>query len=149
APIISSELLSFMESDTSSWITRKRGRSFGVFMADESLLSWARTSGMFKFLGHFTTAHPRAICATRVVAGATLTLPAPPRYSRCLDDDIHFLPDRCPSVRGYQLLEQAFPRDVFASRAIFALERADKPLTQADLGLIDQCVADLNRLRQE
>src|SRR5262245_60033294 len=82
--------------------------------SDGKASAWARTSGMFKFLGHFTTAHPRAICLTWLVVGVALTLVAPRWDSRAIDDDIHFLPDRCPSVRGYRLLEQAFPKDVFA-----------------------------------
>ena len=39
------------------------------------------------------------------------------------DDDIRFLPARCDSVRGYRLLEQAFPQEGYASRALFVLER--------------------------
>src|SRR6185369_3734199 len=68
---------------------------------------------------------------------------------RSQDDDIRFLPARCPSVRGYQLLEKAFPQDVFASRVIFAVERGDDKLTEADLALVDLLVAELNRLRQD
>ena len=58
-----------------------------------------------------------------------LTLAAPTGTAAAQDDDIRFLPARCASVRGYHLLEQAFPQDVFASRVIFAVERPDGPLT--------------------
>ena len=44
--------------------------------------------------------------------------------SKAQDDDIRFLPERCPSVRGYQLLSKAFPQDVFASKVVVAIERA-------------------------
>src|SRR5262249_12995220 len=53
------------------------------------------------------------------------------------------------SVRGYQLLGQAFPDDVCASRLIFALEREGAPLTPEDFALAGNLVADLEQLRQE
>jgi RND superfamily putative drug exporter len=104
---------------------------------------------MFHRVGRFATSHPWIICAAWLLAGAVLTLLAPAWDSRTQDDDIHFLPARCPSVRGYQLLEKAFPQDVFASRLIFALEREDRPLSNADFALADQMVADLEKLRQQ
>ena len=67
---------------------------------------------------------------------------------RAVDDDINFLPARCDSVRGFQLLRQAFPRDVFASRVILVAERADRPLDEADFALIDRTVDAVNGLRQ-
>jgi RND superfamily putative drug exporter len=102
---------------------------------------------MFKRLGRFTTAHPWLVCAAWLVAGVALTLLAPAWDSRAVDDDIHFLPARCDSVRGYGLLARAFPQDVFASRAVLALERPDRPLDDADFALLDRCVAALNGLR--
>ncbi len=42
------------------------------------------------------------------------------------DDDIRFLPANTPSVRAYELLEKAFPNDLSASKAIFAVERRAK-----------------------
>jgi RND superfamily putative drug exporter len=104
---------------------------------------------MFKFLGRFTATHPRKICAAWLGAGILLTLLAPSWDARTQDDDVRFLPERCDSVRGYNLLKQAFPRDVFASRAIFVVERTDRKLTRADLELVDKMAADLNALRDE
>jgi RND superfamily putative drug exporter len=104
---------------------------------------------MFRFLGRITATHPFIICAVWLLAAVFLTLLAPNWDAQTVDDDIRFLPDRCPSVRGYKLLQQAFPQDVFASRAIFAFERDDHPLSAADLALVDQCVADLNALRED
>jgi putative drug exporter of the RND superfamily len=102
---------------------------------------------MFRFLGRITATHPFIICASWLVVAVVLTLLAPNWDAQTVDDDVRFLPDRCPSVRGYKLLQQAFPHDVFASRAIFAFERDDRPLSAADLALVDECVADLNTLR--
>jgi RND superfamily putative drug exporter len=104
---------------------------------------------MFKLLGRLAASHPWAICVAWLVVGALLMLFAPSWDSRTQDDDIRFLPERCASVRGYQLLQQAFPQDVFASRLVFALERADGPLTQADLRLVGKLVDALERLRRD
>ena len=104
---------------------------------------------MFKLLGRFTAKHAWKICAAWLVAGAALALIAPAWDTKAQDDDIRFLPDRCDSVRGYHLLAQAFPQDVFASRAIFCVERPDGgPLGDAEFALVDQLVADFNQLRE-
>ncbi|HYT93246.1 MAG TPA: MMPL family transporter, partial [Gemmataceae bacterium] len=104
---------------------------------------------MFKFLGRLSASHPWALCAGWLIAGVLLWLVAPSWDSRTQDDDIRFLPERCPSVRGYQLLGQAFPEDVCASRLVFALEREGAPLTPADFVLAGKLVADLEKLRHE
>jgi RND superfamily putative drug exporter len=102
---------------------------------------------MFKLLGRFATAHPWLICAAWLAVGALVTAFAPDWDRHAQDDDIRFLPERCASVRGYRLLEEAFPQDVFASRALFAVERATG-LTADDLALVEEMVADLNGLRE-
>ncbi len=104
---------------------------------------------MFKVLGRFAADHPWLICLAWVLAAIGVSLVAPSWDNRAMDDDIRFMPERCDSVRGYRLLEQSFPQDVFASRLIFAVERADQPLTGTDLKLVDAMVADLNQLRQD
>src|SRR5262245_41769788 len=104
---------------------------------------------MFKQLGRLAATHPRAVCAAWLAAGALLWLLAPSWDSKTQDDDIRFLPERCPSVRGYHLLGQAFPQDVFASRLVFAVERPDGPLTDADFALVSELVDDLEQLRAE
>jgi hypothetical protein len=104
---------------------------------------------MFERLGRLTTARPWLVCAAWVVAGIALTLIAPAWDTRTQDDDIRFLPERCPSVRGYQLLQQAFSDDVFASRLVFAIERDDAQLTEADLALVRQVVDDLEQFRKQ
>src|SRR5262245_17805641 len=102
---------------------------------------------MFKFLGRLTTDHPWAVCLVWVAAGVFLGCIAPHWDGRAQDDDIRFLPSRCASVRGYQLLEKAFPQDVFASRVIFALERPNRTLTDDDFKLVDRVVRSLEQLR--
>src|SRR5262249_40416807 len=101
--------------------------------------------GMFRHIGGFAARRPLMVCAAWVLLGITLALVAPSWDKRAQDDDIRFLPDRCPSVRGYKLLEQAFPKDVFASRVIFAVERPGAKLTDADLHLVDDIVAGLKK----
>src|SRR5256714_3532168 len=107
------------------------------------------TEGMFNFLGRLAAGHPRIICAAWLIAGVALTLLAPRWEHSAQDDDIRFLPSRCDSVRGYHLLAKASPKDVYASRIIFAIERRRGPLTDTALALVDGAVADLNRLREE
>lgn len=104
---------------------------------------------MFTFVGRFVAAHPWLVCAAWLVLGVALHFAAPSWDSRATDDDIHFLPARCPSVKGYQLLQQAFPQEVFASRLIVVVERRDRRLGDTDLALVDQVVADLARLREQ
>src|SRR5205823_6001302 len=77
------------------------------------------------------------------------TLVAPDWRTQAQDDDILFLPPRYPSVRGYLLLEKAFPQDVFASRTVFAVERPDGPLTQDDFALVDRMAATLTALMKD
>ncbi len=104
---------------------------------------------MFKHLGRITASHPWWICLAWLIAAAIVGLAAPKWDERAADDDIRFLPARCDSVKGHQLLEQAFPQDVFASRLVIAVERADASLTAADFALVDDLTNDLQKLRQD
>lgn len=101
---------------------------------------------MFNFLGRLATRHPWKICAAWVVVGLGLALIAPRWEQNVQDDDIRFLPDRCDSVKGYRLLTEAFPKDVYASRVIFTFEREDRPLNDVDLKLLEAVVDDLEQL---
>lgn len=107
------------------------------------------SASMFDRLGQFTTRHPLRTCAAWLVAAAILCWAAPSWESKAQDDDIRFLPASTPSVRGYQLLGQAFPQDVFASRLVFTIQRPNASLTDSDLALVSHCVTDLERLRQD
>jgi RND superfamily putative drug exporter len=100
-------------------------------------------------LGRFAAAHPWTLCAAWLIGSLCLSWAAPTWDSKAQDDDVRFLPERCPSVRGYQLLKQAFPEEVFASRLIFTLERSDTILQDADFLLVDRCVGDLDQLRHD
>lgn len=104
---------------------------------------------MYDFLGRLAANHPRTICLAWLLVAIVLTVVAPAWQNHAQDDDIHFLPADCASVRGYQLLEQAFPRDVFASRAVFVFERADHPLSPADLILVDRAVEAINAVHRK
>lgn len=104
---------------------------------------------MFSFLGRLAVDHPVKICAGWLGIAVVVTLIAPDWRKNSQDDDVRYLPPGYASVRGYQLLERAFPQDVFASRVIFAVERADWPLTTDDLALVDQMTDELTRLQRE
>jgi RND superfamily putative drug exporter len=102
---------------------------------------------MFRHLGRLAVNHSGKVCAAWLIGGLLLTWAAPAWDSRAQDDDINFLPPRCASVRGYHLLAQAFPHDVFASRLLFAIEHPDRALSPADFALVDRLTADLVELR--
>jgi RND superfamily putative drug exporter len=104
---------------------------------------------MFDFLGRFAAAHPWKILASWVAVAFGLTLIAPNWKAQSQDDDIRFLPSSYPCVRGYQLMERAFPKEVSASRAMVAIERNNAPLTSADFQVVDKMAARLRHLREE
>jgi RND superfamily putative drug exporter len=104
---------------------------------------------MFDLLGRIVVNHPWKTCGVWFVMGLLLALAAPAWDTHAQDDDIRFLPDRCPSVRGHRLLEKAFPQDVFASKAVFVLERRQGTLTKTDFALADRLTAALENLRSE
>jgi RND superfamily putative drug exporter len=106
-------------------------------------------AGMFSFLGRVIVNRPYLICAAWVVLAIGLWVVAPAWHTKAQDDDIRFLPERCPSVRGYQLLEKAFPQDVFASKGVFVVEREKKPLLPKDFALVDCMAGELEALRRE
>ncbi len=104
---------------------------------------------MFARLGRLVTRYPWAVVAAWIALAMALTVLAPAWDARAVDDDIHFLPARCDSVRGYQLLAEAFPQDVFASRAVLVLERTERTLDEADLALADRLAERLEQVRAE
>ncbi|MFO0877535.1 MAG: MMPL family transporter [Gemmataceae bacterium] len=104
---------------------------------------------MFTLLGRVVARFAWLICLSWLVAGVVLWWLAPAWDSRTQDDDIHFLPARCASVRGYRLLQEAFPQEVFASRLILVVERQESPLEASDLNLVDEVVTRIHRLRDE
>lgn len=104
---------------------------------------------MFHWLGRFTSTHCWAICAGWLVTAVFLSLIAPRWDTRTQDDDVRFVPERFTSVRAYQLIEKAFPQDICASKLVFAVERADGPLVDADFQLVDRLTQKLDKLRQD
>jgi RND superfamily putative drug exporter len=102
---------------------------------------------MFRQLGQFTASYPKSICIFWFVAALCLAVVAPHWDTQTQDDDVRFVPERFTSVRAYQLLEKGFPQDVSASNLVFALEREDEPLTDADFQLIDKLALDLTQLK--
>ncbi len=102
---------------------------------------------MFRHLGRFAARYSKSICAFWILAGIGLTALAPQWDTQAQDDDVRFIPERFTSVRAYQLLEKGFPTDVSASSVVFAVERADGPLTDADLRWVDQIIDDLEGLK--
>ena len=84
---------------------------------------------MFVLLGRFVTRHWLAVIVGWVIVVALLHAVAPEWDDVTRDGDLAFLPPQMPSVRGEQLLSDAFPRDrakseiaVFVGRESGALQ---------------------------
>ncbi len=104
---------------------------------------------MFRFVGKLCVTHPWKVCAAWIILATGLTLIAPNWRNQSQDDDIRFLPDSYPVVRGFKLLEQAFPQDVFACRVLFAVDRSDGELSAEDFEIVDRMTAELETLAKE
>lgn len=104
---------------------------------------------MFDFLGRMAAAHPGKIVCAWIALAFALTTIAPDWKTQSQDDDVRSLPASYPSIRGYQLLEQAFPKDVSVCKATIAIEREGRPLSRSDFALVDQVVGRINQLREE
>lgn len=103
---------------------------------------------MFGLVGRWAVRHPWLVVLAWVALAAGVTRLAPDWRANSHDDDIRHLPAHYPSVRAFALMERAFPRDVYASRAVFALERADgEPLGADDLAAADAVAGRLRRLK--
>jgi len=102
---------------------------------------------MFYRLGSFSARKSWLVCVGWLLAGLALTAIAPAWDTQAEDDDVRFVPERFTSVRAYQLLEKAFPEDVFASRVVFAFEREEGTLTSDDFKLIDLLIQDIDQFR--
>lgn len=104
---------------------------------------------MFGRLGRFVACHPWYVVLLWLVIGALAYGMAPAFEDRAQDDDIHLLPARCLSVQGLEILQRAFPKEVFASKLILACERTEGPLTAADLACVDQLTQALKQAAQD
>jgi RND superfamily putative drug exporter len=113
------------------------------------LRKFSKEVGMFYRLGQFASGQSWVICAAWLVMGLVLALAAPAWDTQTQDDDVGFVPERFTSVRAHQLLQKAFPEDVFASRVVFAVERAGSPLSDDDFEFVQALVRDLEKLKQD
>ncbi|MBX7104344.1 MAG: MMPL family transporter [Gemmataceae bacterium] len=104
---------------------------------------------MFRFLGRLAVNHAGWICGAWVGVAIALTLIAPSWRAKAQDDDVRFLPADTPSVRAYALLEQAFPQDVCASRAMFVVERPGSPFSTEDLATVDKLTDSILQLKRD
>lgn len=104
---------------------------------------------MFYRLGQLCAHNAWIICAAWLALGIVLSCTAPAWDTQTQDDDVCFVPDRFTSVRAYQLLQKAFPEDVFASRVVFAVEREDGKLTSADFNVVETIVKEVEQLRMD
>jgi RND superfamily putative drug exporter len=104
---------------------------------------------MFRLLGRLVVTYPRTVCVAWLALAVAITLVAPDWRNQAQDDDIRFLPREYPVVRGFELLEKSFPQDVFACRVLFAVERAESPLTGDDYQLVDRIADELQALAKE
>lgn len=103
---------------------------------------------MFYWLGRFAAKHAWLIGAVWLALGFTLSALAPAWDTQAEDDDVCFVPERFTSVRAYHLLQQAFPQDVFASRVVFAIERAESALSLDDFQFVEVLINDFEQVRQ-
>lgn len=101
---------------------------------------------MFQTVGRWTARFPWVVCCAWLALAAALTHQAPNWDAQTQDDDVRFVPDRFTSVRAHQLMSEAFPQDVFACKAVFAVERDDAPLTEGDFAIIDEIIHALEAL---
>ncbi len=104
---------------------------------------------MFQTVGRCIARFPWVICLGWLALGVGLSAVAPSWEHKTQDDDVCFVPGRFTSVRAHHLISQAFPQDVSASRAVFAVERTDGPLSESDFRLVDDIVRTLDKLRTE
>jgi len=102
---------------------------------------------MFRFLGRLASDHPWMILGTWLLVAVFMGATAPNWDRNSQDDDIRYLPASCASVRGYQLLEEAFPKDSYACNLVYVIERSDRPLDDLDKSLVNRIVGEIDSLR--
>lgn len=103
---------------------------------------------MFDKLGRLNARYPVAVIAVWLILAGLLAWRAPSWTDRCQDDDLRFLPTRCLSVQGHELFKQAFPKELYGSKVIYAIERPGGALTQADLELVDRLASEALAARE-
>jgi len=97
----------------------------------------------FQKLGKFVVHYPTAIlCFWTAFALAAAVLP-PHWDDVTLDGDLAFLPAGLPSVEAERLFREAFPQRQAKSQLVFAISRADQPLSEDDLRFADKMASPL------
>lgn len=102
---------------------------------------------MFRYLGRLAGDHPWLILFAWIILAIFMGFTAPNWDRNSQDDDIRYLPESCASVRGYQLLEEAFPKDSYACNLVYVIERQDRPLDESDKDFVSSLVGQLEALR--
>ncbi len=93
---------------------------------------------MFESLGQFV-AHRWGWTILAWVGLAVLLVCVAPRWDDVTNDgDLAYMPARMTSVRGEQLLAEAFPEDKSKSQIALVVVREDAPLTPDDLAVLDR-----------
>jgi RND superfamily putative drug exporter len=95
---------------------------------------------MYKRLGEFVARRWLAIIVAWMALVPTISWIAPTWDSVTKDGDLAYLPDRMTTVRGEQLMAQAFPKDLVKSQFVLVFERPTG-LTADDLDVLDRVAA--------
>jgi RND superfamily putative drug exporter len=103
---------------------------------------------MFDQLGKFVARHWVWILAAWLLGGLSIWWVAPDWSVVSQDDDIKSFPRHFDSVVGHNLLEQAFPGQVFNSQVVVVTERHDEPLTDADREYLQAVAARFSEFQQ-
>jgi len=102
---------------------------------------------LFQKLGKFVVRYPIAIlCFWTVLALAAAILP-PHWDDVTLDGDLAFLPAGLPSVEAERLFRESFPQRQAKSQLVFAISRADEPLSEDELIFADRMASPLQNVQ--
>ncbi len=105
---------------------------------------------MFRSIAELVTRRGWVVVLGWLAFAAGLSLIAPPWSAVSRDDDVRFFPPEYPSVVGRGLLERGFPADIGGASVIVLAERADAPLSEADLTfIVDRLGGMLRALKAE
>lgn len=95
---------------------------------------------MFDRLGRLVTRYWPWVILAWIAFAVAINVVAPRWDDITYDGDLAYLPSRMTSVRGEQLLAEAFPDYRARSQMAIVVERPDGPLTDADFDVVDALV---------
>lgn len=101
----------------------------------------------FRQLGNFVVRYPIAIIAFWGVFAVSAAVLPPHWDNVTLDGDLAFLPADLPSSQAEQLFNDAFPQRQAKSQLVFAVSRADEPLSEDDLRFADKLASPLQNVQ--